>query len=92
MKELDRVEQRLELLQQLQKVDAPEFLFTRISQQIASQSGYNFPMTLSWVFSASLLLLVALNVLTLTRKISETPTPNIAQMMNLAPDNSIYHE
>ncbi len=93
MKELDRVEQRLELLQQLQKVDAPEYLFTRITEHIANQSRGNFSGTLSWVFAASLAVLVGFNVFALTQKLTASaPKPDITQLMNLAPDNSIYHE
>ena len=93
MNELDSVEQQLEQLQQIQKVDAPEYLFTRITEQIANQSRFNFSGTISWVFGVSLALLVGFNIFALTQKLTESAQkPNIAQLMNLAPDNSIYHE
>ncbi len=81
-----------DMLEYINKVEAPPFLLTRIRQKIANVAEQ--PVAPKWVLAActSLLLIVALNIYIISGS-SENPhpnQPNLAQSMNLYPQNSLY--
>lgn len=93
MKEQDKVDQWLDQLQQLQKVDAPEFLLTRITAKSKQVAQSSFSTKLSWVFAVSLLAILSFNLYAIAQKANNSSEKqDFVQLMNLIPDNSIYHE
>jgi hypothetical protein len=81
----------LDILNQIKQVDAPPFLFTRIQQQIDNGSRYFFSKRLAWSLGVSFAIVVIMNValLSYNAKINRTNT-NLAEVMDLMPNNSLY--
>jgi hypothetical protein len=80
-----------DMLERINKVDAPAFLLTRIRQKIANAGEQQIAP--KWAFAAgfSLLLVVALNLYIITSPAESRPQENnLAQTMNLIPHNSLY--
>ncbi len=83
--------EKLGLLNSIQKVDPPAFLYTRILQKIAVNNQYSQRVVLSLVLS--LFLVLVINVAVLGSKTKNTNTEkNIVEELNLMPSNSLYHE
>ena len=83
----------LDLLGQIQSVEAPPFLLTRIRQRIDEAQQAGFSPRLIWSFGVSLLVLLCLNVAVILKQSPATRTDsynNLAVSMNLVPDNSLY--
>lgn len=83
---------KLELLQQIQQVEAPPFLFTRIQQKIEAgsvSSKFSPKLTLSLI--ASFILLIVLNVTTLVKSSGEAKSEeNIVEATSIIPNNYLY--
>ena len=84
----------LNLLKKIQKVDAPEFMYTRIQARIGNQASEQLPLSWKWAGGLAFALLLALNISLLQRR--QMPTPDTAELlisnMNLYPSNQLYHE
>ena len=79
------------MLEQIQKVDAPPFLLTRIKQKIENTRSSNFSPYLAWSLGVSFVLVLLLNIGVLLSKTTETKsTNNIANTMDLLPKNTLY--
>jgi hypothetical protein len=81
------------MLEEIKKVDAPEFLLTRIHQKIKDVEKNKFSLHLVWTFAASLILLLVLNVLIINdgKKVKRKEV-NLAEKFHLTPTNSFYNE
>ncbi len=80
-----------DMLEYINKVDAPPFLLTRIRQKIANATEQTIAP--KWAFAAgfSLVLVVSLNIYIITAPTENKPQQaNLAQTMNLIPHNSLY--
>jgi hypothetical protein len=78
-------------LENIQRVEAPEFLFTRIQQKIQQKKQHTLPPRFAWAVAASLLLILSLNLFVVfnsSRKAEEAS--NWTKSMNLVNDNSFY--
>jgi len=85
------MENELNILDQVQKVNAPPFLLTRIQQRIRNKKESQFSPTLSWVLSLSLAIIVVVNGAVLTNMIiASKQEKNLLQSMNLLPNNELY--
>ncbi len=83
----------IELLDQIKKVDAPPFLVTRIRQKIENSRQSRFSTGISWSLGISLLVVVVLNITIMMKQTHSTKTAqdsNLAVAMNLIPTNSLY--
>ena len=83
----------LNLLDRVDKVEAPPYLYTRILQKIASAKEDKFSPGMSWAMGfafASLLLINALVLRDGSDKFQHMK--HIAQYFELQPDNELYHE
>jgi hypothetical protein len=91
MKNLNELDSLLNQLEKIQEVDAPPFLHTRILEKINRPRTNRFSLRLTWSMAASLVLIVALNVIVVSRGIPATDDSSaVAQSMDLIPDNSLY--
>lgn len=81
-----------ELLQGIQKVEAPQFLFTKIQTSIRKQLEDRIPLRYVWMGAFSLVILLTLNIWTM-QKASVQAEDNIIviiEEMDLIPDNSFF--
>lgn len=81
-----------DMLSQIQQVDVPPFLWTRIQQKIKSEQENKFSPAFAYLLGLSFLLLIGLNVSAIKQKTYHTVSEsnNIAQTMNLLPNNTLY--
>ncbi len=80
----------LELLKQIQQVDAPAFLMTRIQERIVKSKSNKFSPQLTWVLSIFLLAVIAFDASLVARARFNAKDNNLIQEMNLMPENSLY--
>ncbi len=89
------IDQKLDLLKKIQKVDAPPFILTRIRQRL--DSAELMPASTAWklAFGSGLLLVAALNVSILLLRFSNTNKSQIQEIvstMDLSNQNDFYNE
>jgi hypothetical protein len=86
------MDKKLELLSQIESVEAPPFLLTRIKQQIENERVNQFSPRVTWALSISMVLIVSLNLAVLFRNETKSAeiSSNIAQEMQLLPQNDFY--
>lgn len=87
------IDQKLDLLKKIQKVDAPPFMLTRIRQRLDSVE----PASTAWklAFGSGLMLVAALNVSILLLRYSNTDKSQIQEIvstMDLSNQNDFYNE
>jgi len=83
----------IDLLEQINKVDAPPFLLTRIKQKIENAQQASFSKGLSWSLVISLCMMLLLNIAIMMKHTNSTTSiqdSTIAAAMNLLPTNSLY--
>lgn len=81
----------LDLLSQIQKVDAPPFLYTRIQQRIENVYSPSFTKRLSWSLGLSFVVVMAMSATVIVIKNKELKSEtNLAQAMELLPNNTLY--
>ena len=81
----------LYLLSQIQKVDAPPFLFTRIKQKIEHTYPTKFSLKSTWSIGLSFILVLILNFMAINKRIHQTKSDNnLVKTFNLMPDKSLY--
>jgi hypothetical protein len=91
------IDDKLDSLRQIKEVDAPPFLFTRISQRINNLGNAVAPVKWKWVFVLTSIVIVALNVSiyfkfsTATEK-KTLGIENIISSMNLSTPTDLYNE
>ena len=81
-----------ELLQNIEQVEAPAFLFTKIQARISQELEEFVPVKYVWAAAFSLMVLLVLNVWTIQESSIQTED-NIAVMveeMDLIPSNSFF--
>lgn len=82
----------LDILSDIKSVDAPPFLWTRIQQKIKVEQENRLSPAFAYLLGLSFLLLIGFNVLVITQKThhAASESNNIAQTMNLLPNNELY--
>ena len=89
----DDIENILKKKKKIEQVETPPFLFTRIQQKISAKHSLNFSKKVVWAYGFAFLFILTVNIFVIFTKINEkTNEVNIAQVMNLVPNNSIYNE
>jgi hypothetical protein len=86
------MDKKLELLSQIESVEAPPFLLTRIRQKIENERVNQFSPRVSWALGFSVFLIVSLNIAVLFENQAKSAeiTPSFAQNMELLPQNDFY--
>lgn len=85
----------LEVLEKVNRVEAPPFLFTRIEARIQAQLNEQLPIRWVWVSISTVLLLVVVNTLILrdSTQLSETSNgsiQHISEEMGMQTSNQLY--
>jgi hypothetical protein len=84
------MDKKLELLSQIETVEAPPFLLTRIRQQIENERVNQFSPRVSWALGFSMILVLSLNIAVLLSSNTPSAPTNLAQTMHLLPKNDFY--
>ena len=89
---MNEMEQTLDILNNIKKVDASPFLITRIQQKIEIDKINS--ISTPWVFSiaATVFILLCLNVFTIAKKPQMNEVSSLAQNMNLLNNDNFYNE
>ena len=86
------IEQKIELLQKIKRVDAPPFLFTRIEAKLSNNNN-EIPFIPKWAFVLSSSLILSLNVFVFTANKSESNSiVQVGNSMKLTVSNNLYNE
>jgi len=85
----------LEVLEKVNRVEAPPFLFTRIEARIQAQLNEQLPIRWVWVSISTVLLLFVVNTLILrdSTQLSETSNSSaqhISEEMGMQTSNQLY--
>jgi hypothetical protein len=85
---------KLELLQKVQRVEAPAFLLTRIEAKIRAAATERLPVSWQWAGVISCAVLIFLNVMVLKpgRTRSLVRMEQLAQSMDIQTSNQLYDE
>lgn len=90
------IDQKIEQLKQIQEVDTPDFLLTRIKQQIQNRSMAKAPVQWKLAFATLGIIILALNLSILFKETdNNNRQPEIATYINalhLTNSNDLYHE
>ncbi|MFA9212545.1 MAG: hypothetical protein ACEQSR_01685 [Candidatus Methylacidiphilales bacterium] len=85
-----QIDNELNKLANIQKVDVPIFLFTRIKSKINTQSQ-QFEPTFVWRISLALVIILLLNAAVVTINLNGKKHENsLAKTMRLTPNNELY--
>ena len=79
-------------LDSIQKMDAPPYLLTRIHQRIKHKAGNQLSTKTIWALSLSFLLLIFMNIIVVSfsLKHQDISKIDISSQMHLIPENSFY--
>lgn len=89
------MESKVDILNKVQKVETPPFLYTRILQRLSNLQDAPAPVKWRFAFAAVAILLLALNMGIL---LSSKPSPQdgnietVVNSMHLSTSNELYHE
>ena len=89
---MNEMEQTLDILNNIKKVDASPFLITRIQQKIEIDKINS--ISTPWVFSiaATVFILLCLNVFIIAKKPQMNEVSSLAKNMNLLNNDNFYNE
>lgn len=90
------IDQKLDTLKNIKKVDAPHFLYTRVQQQIHSLEPGTTTARWKWAFVTSLIIILILNIAVVFKSIiTQKKQDNIDVVLtslHLSNSNQLYHE
>jgi hypothetical protein len=89
------IDQKLDLLKKIQKVDAPPFMLTSIKERIHTFSSQSAPFAWKLAFVSISMLVITLNVsifLNQTSQSNKQDIQEIVSVMGLSTQNELYHE
>jgi hypothetical protein len=80
----------LKSLEEIKKVDAPEFLFTRIQEKIKRQAEEWIVPEKAWMAILTFVLLLIINIYAIRQLRFHSNERSLAQAFQLMPDNNLY--
>jgi hypothetical protein len=91
------IDDKLDLLKNIKKVDAPPFLLTRVKQQIHNLSNVEAPIKWKWAFALTSVFIIMLNITiyfksNIAYEKKTTGVENVINGMNLSTKNDLYNE
>ena len=88
------IEAKLNRLSNINQVDAPSFMFTRIQQRIKEQDNEKVSINFKWIYAFSAIIIIVLNIATfnLNKTNSESNLESIATEMQLKNNNNFYNK
>ncbi len=89
-----KIEEQIKLLNWINKVEVPYFLYTRIQQRIKNNLENRLNPSIAWALSLSFVVLFLLNLFVIHRSsMKNVPQLNsIVSGMHLLQNNSMYNE
>lgn len=81
---------KFNILENIQTVDPPAFLFTRIQARIAQQLSGRISKKQAIVYIAGFCLIITLNILALNSSKGNKENTDLVTEMNLSPSNQLY--
>lgn len=81
----------VDILEKVQKVDAPPFLYTRILNRIQNKVQETVPVKWAVVAAAGLLVLITINI-SVIRSSKQKNTTDLSEAFSLQTSNSLYNE
>lgn len=85
------MEKELDILNRIQKVDAPPFLYTRILTRVQNKVRETVPVKWAVVAAACLLILITINI-SVIQSTKQNNTTDLSQVFSLQTSNSLYNE
>jgi hypothetical protein len=85
------MENQLDILNKIQKVDAPPFLYTRILNRIQNKVKETVPVKWAVATAAGLIVLITINI-NVIKSGEESNTTDLSEVFNLKTNNSLYNE
>lgn len=85
------MENQLDILNKIQKVEAPPFLYTRIVNRIQNKVKETVPVKWAVATAAGLLVLITINI-SVIRTSEENTSADLSQAFSLQTSNSLYNE
>ncbi len=86
-----KMDKELEILNTINAVEAPPFLYTRIEQRIRNRKAEVITPRLTYIISACVVLLIAFNTFSVYNAYRQTkPKTDLTKSMNLIQDNYLY--
>ncbi|MDZ4714434.1 MAG: hypothetical protein SH819_03105 [Cytophagales bacterium] len=89
------INEKLDLLKKIQRVDAPPFLFTRILSRIGANATVKVSASWKISFVAAGIVLLGLNLAIILRSSEPQTNPGleaVVSTMELSTSNQLYHE
>lgn len=81
--------EELDKLLSIDRVEAPDHLYTRIKQRIENSRKEMASPAFLWVTAITLIFMISINAFTWTQT-DETPDINLAESLGMLPSNSLY--
>ncbi len=85
------MENELDILNRIQKVDAPPFLYTRILNRVQNKVKETVPVKWAVAAAACLLILITINI-SVIQSSKESNSTNLSEVFSLQTSNSLYNE
>lgn len=85
------MENELGILNKIQKVDAPPFLYTRILNRVQNKMKETVPVKWAVAAAACLLILITINI-SVIQSSKESNNTNLSEVFSLQTTNSLYNE
>ncbi len=85
------MENELDILNRIQKVDAPPFLYTRILTRVQNKVKETVPVKWAVAAAACLLILITINI-SVIQSSKESNSTNLSEVFSLKTNNSLYNE
>ena len=89
---MNEMEQTLDILNNIKKVDASPFLITRIQQKIEIDKINRISTPCVFSIAATVFILLCLNVFTIAKKPQMNEVSSLAKNMNLLNNDNFYNE
>jgi hypothetical protein len=91
------IDNKLDLLKKIRKMDAPPFLFTRIKQQVNNLSSIEASIKWKWAFALGLLFILTCNLSVIFKsnifiESKHASVKNLINDMNLSSKFDLYNE
>lgn len=81
----------LQILQNIQKVEASPFLFTRIINSVQNSRRETIPVKWAWTAALCLIVVLSFNIMVIQTN-SENFETNLTDSFSLKPQNMLYNE
>lgn len=81
----------VDILEKVQKVEAPPFLYTRILNRIQNKAQETVPVKWAVVAAACLLVLITINI-SVIQSSKENNRTDLSEAFSLQTSNSLYNE